>query len=149
MRMSLLIAQRELREIVRDHNLLIPLLMLPCLMGVLTGLTAMTSARGPASVGLTVTSAVLDQLPNSAQQRLAVQAQAADGGPAGGTIAFNLYGPFTGSVPSTCTATPAVGFGRSSSSYSSSSRVSRSTRLRRCTAGGKQRRRSRSCSLVG
>src|SRR5207302_8774290 len=79
MRMSLLIAQRELREIVRDHNLLIPLLMLPCLMGVLTGLTAMTSARGPASVGLTVTSAVLDQLPNSAQQRLAVQAQAADG----------------------------------------------------------------------
>jgi len=80
MRMSWLIARRELREILRDHNLVIPLLMLPCLMGVLTGLTAMTSARGPASIGLSLTSAVLDQLPNSAQQRLAVQAQAAADG---------------------------------------------------------------------
>ena len=72
-----MIARRELREILRDHNLVIPLLVLPCLMGVLTGMTALTSARGPASVGITVTSAVLDQLPASAQQRLAVQAQSA------------------------------------------------------------------------
>ena len=84
MRMSWLIARRELREILRDHNLVIPLLMLPCLMGVLTGLTAMTSARGPASIGLSLTAAVLDQLPNAAQQRLAVQAQAAADGTAGG-----------------------------------------------------------------
>jgi ABC-2 type transport system permease protein len=83
--MSWLIAQRELREIVRDHNLLIPLLLLPCLMGVLTGLTAMTSANGSsANIGLSVTSAVLDQLPTSAQNRLAVQAQAADTMTAGG-----------------------------------------------------------------
>src|SRR5438105_5063953 len=79
MRMSWLIARRELREIVRDHNLVIPLLVLPCLMGVLTGITAMTSARGPASVGVTLTSAVLDQLPAPAQRRLAVQAQTASG----------------------------------------------------------------------
>jgi ABC-2 type transport system permease protein len=84
MRMSWLIARRELREILRDHNLVIPLLLLPCLMGVLTGLTAMTSARGPASIGLSVTSAVLDQLPDAAQRRLAVQAQAAEETAAGG-----------------------------------------------------------------
>src|SRR5438874_13732394 len=88
MRMSWLIARRELREIVRDHNLMIPLLLLPCLMGILTGMTALTSGRGSASVGLTVTSAVLDQLPDAAQRRLAVQAQsgaqsAAGGGPPG------------------------------------------------------------------
>ena len=77
MRMSWLIARRELREILRDHNLVIPLLVLPCLMGVLTGMTALTSARGSASVGITLTSAVLDQLPAPAQQRLAVQAQTA------------------------------------------------------------------------
>jgi ABC-2 type transport system permease protein len=80
MRMSWLIARRELREIVRDHNLMIPLLLLPCLMGILTGVTALTSARGSASVGVTMTSAVLDQLPDAAQRRLAVQAQSATGG---------------------------------------------------------------------
>jgi len=84
MKMSWLIARRELREILRDHNLVIPLLVLPCLMGVLTGITALTSARGPASVGATLTSAVLDQLPSTAQQRLAVQAQATTGGPGTG-----------------------------------------------------------------
>jgi ABC-2 type transport system permease protein len=75
--MSWLIARRELREIVRDHNLVIPLLLLPCLMGVLTGMTALTSGRGSASIGVSVTSAVLDQLPDAAQRRLAVQAQSA------------------------------------------------------------------------
>jgi len=78
-RMSWLIARRELREIVRDHNLIIPLLLLPCMMGVLTGLSALSSSRGPASLGLTLTTAVLDQLPNAAQERLAVQAQAGTG----------------------------------------------------------------------
>jgi ABC-2 type transport system permease protein len=84
MRMSWLIARRELREIVRDHNLVIPLLLLPCLMGILTGMSALTSARGSASIGVAMTSAVLDQLPDAAQRRLAVQAQASGGGsPAG------------------------------------------------------------------
>ncbi|HEX8967290.1 MAG TPA: ABC transporter permease subunit [Chloroflexota bacterium] len=73
--MSWLIARRELREILRDHNLVIPLLLLPCLMGILTGLTTMTSARAQGGVELGLTSAVLDQLPAPAQERLAVQAQ--------------------------------------------------------------------------
>ena len=76
--MTWLIAQRELREIVRDHNLLIPLLMLPCLMGILTGATALSSAQGPASVGVFVTTAVLDQLPDAAQRRLAAAAAQAE-----------------------------------------------------------------------
>src|SRR5438445_1030026 len=90
MRMSWLIARRELREIVRDHNLVIPLLMLPCLMGILTGMSALTSARGSANMGVAMTSAVLDQLPDAAQRRLAAQAQstasgsqASDGGSPG------------------------------------------------------------------
>ena len=81
MRMSWLIARRELREIVRDHNLVIPLLMLPCLMGILTGMSALTSARGSANIGVAMTSAVLDQLPDAAQRRLAVQAQSTASGP--------------------------------------------------------------------
>ena len=84
MRMSYLIARRELREILRDHNLVLPLLVLPCLMGILTGLTTMTSARGELSAQLSLTTAVLDQLPETAQQRLAVQAQAASDGAAPG-----------------------------------------------------------------
>ena len=76
MRMSWLIARRELREIVRDHNLVIPLLLLPALMGILAGLTAMTSARAQATIELSVTAAVLDQLPQTAQQRLAENVQA-------------------------------------------------------------------------
>ena len=72
--MSLLIARRELREILRDRNLLMPLFMLPFLMGILTGLTAMTSTRAQGNVELALTTAVLDQLPNSAQQRLAIEA---------------------------------------------------------------------------
>ena len=80
MRMSWLIARRELREIVRDHNLVIPLLMLPCLMGILTGMSALTSARGSANMGVAMTSAVLDQLPDAAQRRLALQAQSTASG---------------------------------------------------------------------
>ena len=77
MRMTLLIARRELREIVRDHNLVIPLLLLPCLMGILAGLTAMTSSRAQATIEFSVTAAVLDQLPITAQQRLADEVQSA------------------------------------------------------------------------
>jgi ABC-type Na+ efflux pump permease subunit len=85
--MSWLIARRELREILRDHNLVMPLLLLPCLMGILTGLTAVTSARSQASGGLALTSAVLDQLPQPAQERLAVQAQAGTEGTSAGSAA--------------------------------------------------------------
>jgi ABC-type Na+ efflux pump permease subunit len=83
--MSWLIARRELREILRDHNLLFPLLLLPCLMGILTGMTALTSARSSGAVGSSVTSAVLDQLPAAAQRRLAQQAQQPTAAPAEGT----------------------------------------------------------------
>jgi ABC-type Na+ efflux pump permease subunit len=77
--MSWLVARRELREILRDHNLLMPLLLLPCLMGILTGLTAITSARGQLTPELALTTAVLDQLPQAAQRRLADQAQTPPG----------------------------------------------------------------------
>ncbi len=79
MRMTWLIARRELREIVRDSNLLIPLLLLPFLMGTLAGLTLLTTARGPESVGAVVTTSVLDQLPAPAQRRLAAVQQEAQG----------------------------------------------------------------------
>ncbi|MCA1646776.1 MAG: ABC transporter permease subunit [Chloroflexi bacterium] len=86
--MSWLIARRELREIFRDHNLVIPLLLLPCLMGVLTGITALSSARNSSNLGTSVTSAVLDQLPVAAQRRLAEQAQPgpSDAQPGGGGL---------------------------------------------------------------
>jgi ABC-type Na+ efflux pump permease subunit len=82
--MVLLIARRELREIVRDPNLLVPLLLLPCLVGMAAGLTAFVSARSSDQMGQAVTTAVLDQLPAAAQRRLAAtQAEAEQQAPPG------------------------------------------------------------------
>ncbi len=70
MTLAMLIARRELREIVRDLNLLFPLLFLPCLMGCLISISAFTSFSGSDSaVGTAVTNAALDQLPQPALQR--------------------------------------------------------------------------------
>jgi ABC-2 type transport system permease protein len=76
-----LIARRELREILRDLNLLLPLLLLPCMVGLAAGLTAFVSVRSSDEMGQVVTTAVLDQLPVAAQQRFAgaqLEAQQSD-----------------------------------------------------------------------
>jgi ABC-2 type transport system ATP-binding protein len=66
-----LVAKRELRETLRDPNLLLPLIVLPVLVGALAGVTAFTSFGGQTgAVGTAVTNAALDQLPAAAVQRL-------------------------------------------------------------------------------
>ena len=66
-----LIAVRELRETVRDPNLVLPLVLMPCLIGLLAGVSAFTSfGSGSTAVGTAVTNAALDQLPQAAVQRL-------------------------------------------------------------------------------
>ncbi len=70
-REALLIAGRELRETVRDPNLVLPLIVLPLMIGAMAGLTAFFSFNGqPGAVGTAVTNAALDQLPAAAVQRL-------------------------------------------------------------------------------
>jgi ABC-2 type transport system permease protein len=72
MRFARLIAVRELRETLRDPNLLLPLIVLPCLIGLLAGVSAFASfgSSSNAAVGTAVTNAALDQLPQAAVQRL-------------------------------------------------------------------------------
>jgi ABC-type Na+ efflux pump permease subunit len=66
-----LIAVRELRETLRDPNLVLPLVLMPCLIGLLAGISAFTSfGSGPDAVGTAVTNAALDQRPQAAVQRL-------------------------------------------------------------------------------
>ncbi len=66
-----LVAIRELRETLRDPNLVLPLVLMPCMVGLLAGVSAFTSfGSGPNAVGTAVTNAALDQLPQAAVQRL-------------------------------------------------------------------------------
>jgi len=66
-----LIALRELRETLRDPNLVLPLVLLPCLVGVLAGISAFASfGSTTGGVGTAVTNAALDQLPSAAVERL-------------------------------------------------------------------------------
>lgn len=62
-----LIARRELREILRDYNLALPVFLLPGLMGILGGMTAFGSATGSSSaVGAVVGTLAVQQLPEPA-----------------------------------------------------------------------------------
>jgi ABC-type Na+ efflux pump permease subunit len=62
-----LVASRELREIVRDYNLVLPVFMLPGLMGLLGGFTAFGSIQGSSSaVGAVVGTLAVQQLPDNA-----------------------------------------------------------------------------------
>jgi ABC-type transport system involved in multi-copper enzyme maturation permease subunit len=71
LRQARLIALRELREMLRDPNLVLPLVVMPCLIGLLAGVSAFASfGPSPGAVGTAVTSAALDQLPSAAMQRL-------------------------------------------------------------------------------
>ena len=64
MRLAWIITRRELREIVRDYNLLLPLIFMPSLMGILAGLTAFGSSGGSQSaVGAAVSAVAVQQLP--------------------------------------------------------------------------------------
>jgi ABC-2 type transport system ATP-binding protein len=70
-REALLIARREIRETIRDANLVLPLVVLPIMIGVLAGVTSFFSFVGQAGgVGGAVTNAALDQLPAAAVERL-------------------------------------------------------------------------------
>ena len=62
--MTWLITRRELREIVRDRNLLVPVFVMPLLVGVLAGMAAFGSAQGSTSaVGAVVGTLAVQQLP--------------------------------------------------------------------------------------
>jgi ABC-2 type transport system ATP-binding protein len=70
--MGWVIALRELREALRDPNLVLPLLLMPCFIGLLTGVTAFVSfgSNTSGAVGTAVTNAALDQLPSAAVEHL-------------------------------------------------------------------------------
>jgi ABC-2 type transport system ATP-binding protein len=71
LRQARLIALRELREMLRDPNLVLPLVVMPCLIGLLAGVSAFASfGPSPGAVGTAVTTAALDRLPATAVQRL-------------------------------------------------------------------------------
>jgi ABC-2 type transport system permease protein len=66
-----LIARREIRETLRDPNLVLPIVLMPCLVGIMAGVTAFVSfGDTPSAVGTAVTNAALDQLPQTAVERL-------------------------------------------------------------------------------
>jgi ABC-2 type transport system permease protein len=71
MRDARLIAARELKETLRDPNLLLPLLVMPALVGFLAGVSAFASfGPSPGAVGTAVANAALDRLPPAAVQHL-------------------------------------------------------------------------------
>jgi ABC-2 type transport system ATP-binding protein len=66
-----LVARRELRETLRDPNLVLPLVLMPCFIGLLTGITAFASfGANTGAVGTAVTNAALDRLPAAAVEHL-------------------------------------------------------------------------------
>jgi ABC-type Na+ efflux pump permease subunit len=67
MRLAYLITVRELREIVRDYNLLLPILFMPSLMGLIAGITAFGSQSGTTStVGAAVSAVAIQQFSDNA-----------------------------------------------------------------------------------
>jgi ABC-type Na+ efflux pump permease subunit len=66
-----LIAMRELRETLRDPNLVLPLLVMPCLIGFLAGISAFASfSPNTGAIGAAVTNAALDRMPQAAVEHL-------------------------------------------------------------------------------
>ncbi|MBI2755156.1 MAG: ABC transporter permease [Chloroflexi bacterium] len=64
-----MITRRELREIVRDYNLLLPIIFMPALMGLLAGITALGSAAGTSSaVGTALSAMAIQQIPETSLQ---------------------------------------------------------------------------------
>jgi ABC-2 type transport system permease protein len=72
MSLALAVTRREIREVLRDFNLLMPMVVLPVLMALIAGMAILGSQRGPANfLGQAVGGALLDQVPES-QLRLLV-----------------------------------------------------------------------------
>ena len=71
MRDARLVASRELKEAFRDPNLMLPLVIMPCLIGFLAGVSTFASfGPSPGAVGTAVTNAALDRLPPAAVEHL-------------------------------------------------------------------------------
>src|SRR5579871_1694382 len=71
LRHARLIAARELRETLREPNLMLPLVLMPVLIGFMAGLSVFASfAPNTSAVGTAVTTAALDRLPDAAVQHL-------------------------------------------------------------------------------
>ena len=66
MSLALVVTKRELREVLRDFNLLFPMLALPALIAIIAGIAVLGSSRGPVNfLGQAVGGIALDQIPEA------------------------------------------------------------------------------------
>ena len=66
MNLAFAITRREIREVMRDFNLLMPMVALPLLIAFIAGMAVLGSQRGPVNfLGQAVGGALLDQVPES------------------------------------------------------------------------------------
>lgn len=66
MSLALAVTRREIREVLRDFNLLMPMVALPMLIAFIAGTAVLGSQRGPVNfLGQAVGGALLDQVPES------------------------------------------------------------------------------------
>src|SRR5712692_8521189 len=64
MYLAMVVTRREIREVLRDFNLLFPMIALPGLIALIAGMAVIASSRGPANfLGQAVGGAMLDQVP--------------------------------------------------------------------------------------
>ncbi|HLI28015.1 MAG TPA: ABC transporter permease subunit [Chloroflexota bacterium] len=64
MHLTLAVTRREIREVLRDFNLLFPMLALPALIALIAAAAVLGSGRGPANfIGQAVGGALLEQVP--------------------------------------------------------------------------------------
>jgi ABC-type Na+ efflux pump permease subunit len=72
MNLAIAVTRREIREVLRDFNLLMPMIALPALIALIAAMAIVGSSRGPANfLGQAVGGALLDQVPEN-QLRLLV-----------------------------------------------------------------------------
>jgi ABC-2 type transport system permease protein len=66
MSIALAVTRREIREVLRDFNLLMPMIALPALIALIAAIAIVGSSRGPANfLGQAVGGVLLDQVPES------------------------------------------------------------------------------------
>lgn len=66
MSLALAVTRREIREVFRDLNLLMPMIALPMLIALIAGMAVLGSQRGPVNfLGQAVGGALLDQVPEN------------------------------------------------------------------------------------
>src|SRR3954468_7858958 len=72
MRMAVVVTKREIREVLRDFNLLFPMLALPMLIALIAGMAVLGSSRGPVNFMAEMVGGVaLNQIPESQLRVLA------------------------------------------------------------------------------